>query len=260
MTLRISVKVTRTGSLSQVARQQIPFALANALNKTANDVQRQVQEGLNTRFTIAPQRTRFMARLIKRRKGEDSATKASLVARVRVEGPETVTGRDPAAPLLTRHEQGGTHTRPPDLTQFYLPTDEIRPSDRSLVPRALYPSSLRLVPRRSPDGVLPAKKRGKVRTLAGKAISNRARRAQGLEGVGGTFTINDPDTGRPLGIYQRTGRGRRDLRKLWSFRTKVSLRPRLAFHATAKQVVPQRISENFSRALAQAIRTARPKR
>lgn len=216
--------------------QAVPGTIAAALRPTANDGQRGARAEMRSRFTIAPSRVTFMERLIKVEKASD----AEVVARgitVHVAAPEAagVADKGRIEGMLTRHESGGTH-----VGAFFLPTDVLRPTQTSLVPRAMYPSAL------FGKGGL----RGAVRTLTGQKIGKRARKAQGLTGIGGTFMILPSPTNKG-GIFQRTGSG---FRQLWAFVNKIVIPPRLRFEDTIRAKANAVWPEHAERAVRLAAR------
>lgn len=230
--------------------RQMPFVVSVALNASKNHVQDALRAGIEQRFTIAPQRRRFMLRLIKRTK-EDMATKTKLEARVRIAGPEGAEGR---GVLLARHEAGGQQVM--GRAPFYIPTKEIRPGPYSLPPRSMYPKALRLMDQRGVTGTLHGGTKGKHRKIAGVDTSAAKLRRVGL---GGTFVLR-PRTGseRGWGIYQRQGEGSEGLKMLWSFRTTIKLPPRLRMLETAKATMLRVWAPNVIAALERAIKTSRP--
>lgn len=241
MGVRIVVS-TRGVAGTQEALNQLPFAVSVALNKTAEDVQEEVRGSLRRNFTINPAKRAFFDRMIKIRRS-DRATKYKLATAVRVEGPESSTSRGEREHLLTRHEEGGVaRARLPHSHPLAIPTREVRPGPYDVAPRRLYPSSLRLVERRSPDGVLAAK-RGVKRKIGGSRRS--------------FFVIGQPGSGDRWGVYERVGKGRRDIRMLWSFRERVTNPPRLRFYATATDTINRVWPANLAEALRKALATAR---
>jgi hypothetical protein len=130
----LSVKITGVAgvrSMLQTVQKQIPFAMATALNTTANAVQSEVRQGLNERFTL--RRKAFIENTIYRQRGTDFATKSHFQAIVRVH---------PERDVLAKHERGGTKA-PIDGKYLMLPTSAVRRTKRDLIaesqkPRALY--------------------------------------------------------------------------------------------------------------------------
>src|SRR4051812_22898085 len=152
--MRIQIAVHKTGFGTEGIAKQVAFATALAMNRTLDEAQAEERIGINERFTLRPRGRAFINRLVKRRR-EDFATPQRLTARLRIEGPENDLDR---AQILTRHEDGGTRSPsggggsidPTYQTKglFYIPTNVIRPTFPSEVPRRLYPANLRLTERR----------------------------------------------------------------------------------------------------------------
>lgn len=245
-------------AVDDVARRHVPFAVSVAINRTLEEflavARGQIQERLTVRvprFTLPPVQLPTAAR----------ATKAKLFGQAAL-GYGDVT-RDTIGErrekLLRKFESGGTKTARDPQFPIAIPTQAIRPSFGALVPRTLYPQNLRLAPKVVGSGeTLPALRKGKVRSLDGGNLGKRARKQQGLEGVGGTFTIND-ENGRPIGVFQRVGRGntRNDVRMIWAYKQRIQIPDRMDFFDLADLVVRRRLVINFDGALAQALATAR---
>jgi sirohydrochlorin ferrochelatase len=79
-----------------------------------------------------------------------------------------------------------------------------------------------------------------------------------LEGKRGTFVIDARQTANPnaWGVYQRVGSGRRNIRALWFYRTRITLRPRLGFYSTVDRIVSTRLDELMSKTIAHVIDTS----
>lgn len=245
MQLQISVDGDRVmrdlASLPGMTRRE----LARALDRTANDVQSDQRADLRASFSISPARQAFMRNLIKRRPG-DRATAAKLEATVRIEGPQSDTGR---GVLLTRHEEGGTHH---DTGLFFIPTKELRPTSTSVPPRNMYPRALRLMDQQGIGGAtastLAGGSKGKRRRIAGVNSSVTVLRKAGL---GGTFLIRDA-SGRAA-IYQRQGEGREGLVRLWTLVPTVRLAPRLRFFENAMHTIDARWRQHVEEAVEAAL-------
>ncbi len=59
------------------------------------------------------------------------------------------------------------------------------------------------------------------------------------------------------GIWQRTGRGRGTLKLMYALIPKARINPRLHFYQTCGRIVSKRFKENFNKAFADAMRTAK---
>jgi hypothetical protein len=223
-----------TEGLDELQQRQLPFALARGLNVLAKEGQANVRRGLSDHFTINEGRRSFVERMV-RISREDWARKDHLAVRIGVNQSESGSGKDRSF-ILGRHEEGGIRTADPSRP-FFIPTNEIRPGAYDVVPRSLYPSSLRLFERRTPNGLLPALDKGKRKTFI---IDARA-----------------TADARSWGVFQRTGSGPRDIRMLWAFRTKIQLSPRLGFYRTFEDTINARMMEVMHASIEQALATAK---
>lgn len=109
--------------------KQIPFAMSKALNDTANDAQKAIQDSLQQRFTL--RRPDFIKRTIKRNR-EDFATKTKLEAVVRI---------DPTRDMLAKFEDGGTKT-PRSGAAIAIPTENVRRTKAQIVSESQRPKWL----------------------------------------------------------------------------------------------------------------------
>lgn len=231
-------------------QHQMPFATSLALNRLAVAAQKEVRASLDQKFTIAPERQKFMERLVRFGK-EDRATKERQHARLVIaqsKGNDTsLTSAKDRGLILGRHEDGGVRRADPDKP-FFIPTDDLRTGDRQLIPRRMYPAALRLTERRDASG--------KMLPVLGRRTKSGGFMAQGKRS---TFIIDARTTSDPRawGIFERVGSHKRDIRMLWAFRTTIRLTPRLAFYATVDRVVAEKLEAIFDEALAFALRTAR---
>jgi hypothetical protein len=138
--------------------------------------------------------------------------------------PSITFGVDPKASFLDKFERGDQKT--PTAGQFLaLPTD-VRKSKRDLITASNRPRAL---------------------------IS----RLGAVTGAGGVFVLREQRGKLPPGIYQRVGRGGRNLKLLFAFETEAKTPPVLDFLSTFQRIVDQRWTINFNAALADAIATAK---
>lgn len=237
-------------------REQVPFALAVAINRTAEEVLAEGRRQILANFTVRAPRFDLPPVQLPR---AWRATKTRPIATVDLGDDDG--GRDGIGArrkkIFTKFEYGGHKTALDPSLPIAIPTKVLRPSDTSVVPRGMYPTNLRLAPRLTPDGTLPSLRKGKVRSLSGATLKSKKQRAElGLQGVGGTFTMKGHD-GRVLGVFQRTGQGHRSYRMIWAFRQSIRI-PRLTnFAARGTAIIEDRFWQNFEGALELAMRTAR---
>lgn len=245
-------------ALRDVAPRQVMFGMAIAMNRTMEDwlaaARKQIAERMTVRvatFTLPPRELPRIAQATRQKLQAQAAFGYSDVMR------DTIGER--REKILRKFETGGTKEARDPFKPIAIPTSALRRSFGDLVPRQMFPENLRLQPKKVGSGeTLVARRGGKVVTLDGKKLGKRARIAAGLEGIGGTFTINDPD-GKPIGVYQRIGRGRTraDVRRLWTYKSKIRIPDRLDVFDLADVIVRERLLINFQGAIELALRTAK---
>lgn len=208
------------GELSSVARRQLPYATARALNTVAFDFQDAEQAGLVERFRL--RRPAFVkqgvyfpvAQRADYRRGDLSAT-------VSIE---------PKRDFLSKFEQGGWKA-PRSAKRLAVPIDA----------------------RRTKSDIVTA---GDRLGALGFRLHGRGPKGTVGRGLKRTFSIRYPD-GRGY-IFRRIGSGKRStLRLLYLFRPRVVIPPSLEFHATAEAVARARFVPAFASAFSDAMRTAR---
>lgn len=132
--MTVSITITGTPEVRKMLQdigKQAPFALAVGLNGVANDVQKEIQESLASRFTL--RRADFMKRTIYRDRATDFATKTNPHAIVRI---------NPARDFLAQHEGGG-RKQPSKSKNLTIPLSAVRPNPMQVVPSRLRPRALR---------------------------------------------------------------------------------------------------------------------
>lgn len=100
---------------------QMRFAMSKALNTTATDAQRAIQDSLTAHFTL--RRPDFIKRTIKRNK-DDFATKENLVASVRV---------DPDRDFLAKFEENSEKVPTHGRKVIAIPTEAVRRTKASII-------------------------------------------------------------------------------------------------------------------------------
>lgn len=218
--------------------KQARYAASKGLNQTATDVQDALRHHVRDVLTIRA--GPWADRNVKRRPS-DFATRESLTARVRMEAP----GGSDKPSIFVPFEFGTPKIARDPSMPIAIPSENIRSSPADLVPRKLYPTSLRLMPRRTPNGVLAPR----TRTTRGGGVV--------MVGKMRTFVIdNRQGFGRQSwGVFQRTGQ--HDVELLWTYKLRVARPKRLDFYGVATRVAGQRIEMNMAKAINDTIRTAR---
>lgn len=229
------VSIPRTVSYIEGVATQLRFAVSLALNNTIKDVQTAIRSGLHQRFAV--RQAGFIERGIMIERG-DFATKEKLTARVSLAK---------RAGFLRKFEEGGVKTAFDPTTPIAIPSQNIRPTFEAQVPLAMYPKNLRLVPRRDVKGIRPAR------------VHQTRRGVTQIKGKRRTFVL-DPKHHfgvKTWGVYERTGPGRRDIRLIWTYKSKIPIPKRLQFVETARRVALERWPKNLGAAIARALATAR---
>lgn len=190
-------------SLSDFARDQLPFAIALTLNDTAQDAKADEERALDReldRPTPFTKRGIYVRRASKRRLESEVGVK-----RVQAE-------------YLGLQAKGGVR----------------RPKGKALV--------LPVGQRRNAYGNMP---KGAVRRAAGRAdtFATKPGRKKGKH--------------LRAGIYQRVGRGKKNLKLLVAFEDRATYKPKLPFDRVAKRTGELVIADHFARRFKEALATAR---
>lgn len=242
MSLSITMNLAEVNAaVKALFRSQLPYATMRAINAALLEIQTAERAEMRDDFTI--RQPRFADLNVKIPRG-GFATKSKLSGEMRLAAP----GGQERPSLFSPFEAGGTRRAKTRESPLAVPSKNIRPSESMVVPRALYPTNLRLVPRKDiSGGALAAKKHTTKRGVVQ------------LKGKRRTFVL-DPATMfgvQVWGVYQRTGKKRGDIRLLWTYRMGVK-QPRLyPFSKVAERLVAKRYEALFDAAFAEAIRTAR---
>jgi hypothetical protein len=227
--------------LDDIRRNQVPFAMSLAMNRTMEEVQVAQLRHIADEMTI---RNRlFITRLVKIAP-EDRATKDRLSAGIRIEGPRSKPDR---GKVLTRHEVGGIRSTASQAPMF-VPSRFLRGAPSQVISQRLYPSYLGVVTSRVGDS---------GRFVEPTFTQQGPRGTRHVRGRRNTFVLT-PDLGhrissRAAGVYQRIGPGAGAIVRLWMYRPTTQLTPSLEFSATFNKVVAERYNENFTGALAYAL-------
>ncbi len=227
--IRVDGHATLT-ALERLFRDQLPFATSLAINKADQAARAAVQAGIRERFTV--RRPWVLQGVV-----VDASTKTNLRATVRMADDRR---------FLSKFEAGGTLGASSPERPLAIPSVNLRPAFADVVPRALYPSSLRLVPRRGVTGILPAR-----RHLTPRGMVQ-------LQGKQRTFVLDATMFGvQTPGVYQRIGPGPHDIRLLWIYKQREPIPARLQFNRTVAETIHREWSRAYAAAFAQAVRTAR---
>lgn len=214
---------------------QLPYAMARAVNATAFDARDAIRRGIDERFTI---RRPYVPRGVQIPPG-GRATKQK---------PEAIVELDRRRSFLAKFEEGGVK-RGSATMPIAIPTEHIRPVHTAIPPLSLYPKNLGLQERRDISGGF---------TAARTTFTRRG--VKQWKGKRRTFVIDPWEhnaTPELWGVWQRRGPKRHQIRLIWAYRREIPIPPTLKFVETGRRTVNEVWDRNFTREFDRAIRTAR---
>lgn len=217
------IKATWYSKLGDVATQQLPFAIAQALNDTAREAAEEARTEAGKKLNV---RNRNLLKFFIRAPAESKATKTRHTARVVVAGPKTNARR---GEILAQQEDGGRKTA---TSGKYV----------AIPGRAITKGA--------------GGKRDILRNAKLSSFKPFTRTGKVITGQKNTFLIKDKSSGLPV-LLQRFGRGRRNARVLWIFVKQSRLTPKLGFDKAVKRTVGKNLTRNIGRSLTKAIATAK---
>lgn len=223
---------------------QIPYATALALTRTAKEVEAALVDEMKSVFDRPTRWTLNSLRVF-------PATKEKQVARVwmKNEADKSV----PATRWMEPEIYGGP--RRDKRSESMLRARGILPNGKYIVPGEgaqldQYGNIKRGYLTRVLSGVGGFSQQGYNANATGSARSQRRGNARRF------FVMHDSKRA-PIGIAERTGRGRDNLRMVLAFVRRPSYRKTFDFFEVADRVAEERLSANFREAMEQAIRTRR---
>lgn len=218
--LTITLDTKRTlGELTSLARDQLPFATANAINYTGDEIQEAERQHIRASFTL--RRPDFILM--------NTAKRLSPAARK--DRLEITLGTDPRVDFMPKFEGG----------------DPKRPQGRAI--------AVGKAARRTARDIIPKSQR--PRAFGFKVSFPTKAGGRMYQGERGTFMVRKAD-GSGF-IAQRTGRGKASkIEILYVLLSRPARTPAtLTFVPIAERIVSERWERNLSTALDSAIRTAR---
>lgn len=264
--MAVQIRVRR-GDIARVRQaidaygKQARFALARSLNDAAKETQKrtraQIVKALHVRTPVS---AGFLDRSVKI---TQFATRDRPSAVLTIADPGGEKNRGKAA-LLASLAGGGATKEQGRWGPLAVPTKALRPSPSTPIPLRLYPKNLRVLDRRDVGGAslgpTTAKRtRGRVKRGARLGFYQGKSGKWQIRGKERTFAI-DPRYMRGNvsgGVYQRVGRGKHDLVKLWSYTDRVRVPDRIPFREITADVLAREFPAYFGRNLTHALATAR---
>lgn len=220
--IQVNLKVDTSNLVLRLEKGQrrLAYVVANALNRTAKDIQTEERARVAGEFTI--RKPEFILRQAAIIKPFASATQGRAFVDISVGQKSRL--------LLSTFEEGGA--RPPfkgKSVAVPITGEEARPSFEQPVPQNLRFTGLRFK---------LSKGDRRLRRKGGRS------RHEIRRGEHGTYLIPG------VGVFQRSG-GESHL--IYSFESSIALKPRLRFLDTARRVTSARFNENLQRETISAI-------
>lgn len=220
-------------TLDAVARRQFPFALANGINRTLEEIQIETRRKLPSQFRFRSARSRtFFEKLVYIGRG-DRARKDRPSGTVGIQGGK-------GSGMLAKFQQAGERRARPGGAPLLYPTDYLRPQPGAIIPRSLFPKALGLTASRTVEGKMRVRG-ARIRLRRDGEVAVR------LLGKRRTFAL-DPrfhPSARAYGVWQREGRGSgSETNRLWIYTSVQRFPKRLTFFEDAARLTKERLALN----------------
>lgn len=235
-------------TLDAVSRRQYPFAIANGINRTLEEIQIGTRAKLPSQFMLRTARSRmFFERLVHIGRA-DRARKDRLAGIVGIQDPQgqSFSGK---ARILAKFQEAGERRARPGGSPLLYPSDYLRPQPSTTIPQSLYPKALGLLASRRIEG--GKKIRGaRIREVGDGTVKVR------LLGKRRTFAI-DPrfhPAAPGYGVWQREGKGASsETNRLWIYTARLRHPKRITFLEDAQRLANVRLALNIDGQLAYAL-------
>ena len=229
-------------TLDAVAKRQFPFAQANGINRTLEEIQIETRRKLPNQFTFRTARARRFFEALVYIGRNDRARKDRPSGTVGIHGSSK-------ASILAKYQQAGERRARPGGSPLLYPSDYLKPQASTVIPQRLFPKALGLLASRTIEG--PKRIRGaRVRELSTGGVKVR------LLGKRRTFAIDARfhPTARGYGVWQREGKGRgSETNRLWIYTNVLRHPKRLTFLEDAQRIVQERLALNIEGQLRYAL-------
>lgn len=230
----------RLQTLDRLEREQLPFAAALALTGTAQDVKQALVEDMKSVFD-RPTRWTLNSLFI------EPATKERMMARVWMKDDADSGGR-PAVEWLS--------------PQIYSGPRDHKRSEKLLSDAGALPVGQYIMPaagvKLDAHGNISRGTMNKVMSGLGAQFDKYANSTDSRRSIGNLRRYFILKRGsRPLGIAERTGKGKAGMRMVIAFGSRPQYSKRFDFHGRAKAVAEDQLPIRFELALARALATRR---
>ena len=240
--ISIKVDIRTSGVDFKNLGDQIPYATARALTKTADDAKRALEAEIASNFDRPTRITQNSIRVA-------AATKSSLSALVAVKN----FGANPVRWMATEIQGGERNVK---AFEKAFSSEGVLPDGWTVVPGP----GCKLDGNGNPSRSQMSQVLSQLRNASSAGTSTLFKRTRkGVTKSSDYFVVqpNDPAASRMApGVYQRSGHVSRKLIYLFIPR-RPSYAPRLDFYGIVRKVVAERFNINFREAFAEAVRTAR---
>lgn len=229
----------RLQSLDRLEREQLPFAAALALTTTAQDVKEALTEEMRTVFDRP---TRFTLNSL----FVEPATKDRMKARVWMKDRIQDSGGRPATEWLAPQIYGGGRNQ--KAAEKRLNAKGVLPDGKYIMPG----KGLKL----DAHGNISRGTLNKILSGLGAQFDRYANSTTSRRSVGNLNRYFVMKKGsRPIGIAERTGKGKSGMRLVIAFGSRPQYSKRFDFFEVAKRVAEDRLPIRFELALARALGT-----
>jgi hypothetical protein len=243
MSFKIKIDDTQLKARFNIAKS-VAYGTVNAINETAKQVQAAERDNVRRKFHVRPAKAEFMMQQAAIIKPFASVSQGRPYADVSVGKKDRL--------LLATFEHGGQ--RLPFIGKneaIPIIGSPARPSIDESVPVNLQVKNLNMAPQ------LPAAVKAQLKSIKG---STRAETAALRKTFKNANSANMPWKGRErtymipgVGIFQRTGPGKRDSTLLYAFKPLVNLKPILNFGETGMQAGQRLLAQNIHKAVWQEL-------
>lgn len=241
--------------LDDHARRQLPFAVAQTINRITKGIGDEAKAKLPSQFRFRSDRTRRFFEMFIGTDADQIATKRNLRGAVGIRAP--LRGRFDniwRVGILTKFQYGGDYS-PPGGAPNAIPTNYLRSLYPRGIPRSMYPKSLGLLERRSIEGghVTPGARTREASPGQWKTVLRGARRTFAID-----LRFHQASNPTVYGVWQRRGR-RRDSEPflLWAYKPSVRIPKRLTFLEDAERHYQRHFSSTLAELLAMYSRESR---
>lgn len=231
----------RLQSLTALERDQLPFAAVLALTQTAKDVEQALVEEMRTVFD-RPTRWTLNSVFV------EPATKANMVAKVWLKDQAQDSGGRPAIEWLAPEVFGGNRTQ--KRSEEMLEASGQMPGGQYIAPA----KGMKL----DAFGNISRGSMNKILSGLGSQQDRHSNSTDSRRSVGNLKRYFILTKGkRPLGIAERTSRGKSGMRMIIAFGRRPGYASRFDFYGVARRVADDQLPIRFELALARAIATRR---